>query len=756
MNTSLRRIAAFLALLLLAPHAFTQSASLQLSTKADALVVKTGEVTAEVSLLQDGMLRITATLDGITPRGIPVAMQLPLVRAAAAPTRSGATWQMGSYTLRVEGAGLEVARDGQARFTICFEKAGAAGVRTPLVLERGEALYGMGQCVKSLALGEQMMRLYNRPSFGDQTYLYVPFFFGSAGDAFLFQAAGNDAFVFRGPREAVSASERGVVDMVYWQDPNPARLTARLYTLTGSRAMLPRWAYGYIQSKYGYRTDAEVRTVVGGFGQFGIPLSALVLDLYWFSRMGDLDWNRQSFPDPAGLDAWLEQYKVKLLTISEPFFTLDSKLYGQFREAGLFALGKDGTPEVWNDWWTFGGTGGSVVNPIAAGVDRLLGDRYVALARAGVDGFWTDLGEPEKVPASARFGPWSEVEFHQAFNKEWSRIVHDAWSRAYPGTRPFILSRSGYLGSTGYGVSVWSGDVPATWDGLRAQVPLGLQAGLSGFPFWGSDAGGFITSGGELLPPDPELYMRWLQFSAFTPVFRAHGMGPREPWIYGEEWMNRNRATIRLRFELLPYVYATAYQVWSEGIPMMRPLFFLDPADPRLAKEDASFMLGDWLLFSPITQPVARASTKKLYLPRGGWYTAELAGRLEGGREIELPVSLDTLPLYIREGAIVPLYTNNAEAYLLVPGPVTTRYTAFLDDGSSEDYRNGGGEKLRFTLDAKGFSVAGALKQRDVYFLLPKSIVPSLAGLAAAKIAEDPRFWIVRVTADAAERRYTF
>jgi alpha-glucosidase (family GH31 glycosyl hydrolase) len=662
---------------------------------------------------------------------------------------------MGPYLLRTDGPSLAVSRDGQVRFRVRFEKAGAAGIRAPLALEKGDALYGMGQSVKSLALGEQLLRLYNRPSFGDQTYLYVPYFFGSAGDAFLFQAAGNDAFAFKNAREATPASEGGRIDFYYWQDANPASLTSRLYRLTGSRTLLPRWAYGFIQSKFGYRTDAEVRTVVGGFGQFGIPLSAIVLDLYWFSRMGDLDWNRQAFADPAGLDGWLEKYNVKLVAISEPFFTLDSKLYKDFAAAGLFATGKDGTPEVWNDWWTFGGTGGSIVNPLANGVEKLLGDRYVALARVGVDGFWTDLGEPEKVPATARFGPWSEVEFHQAYNKEWSRIVHDAWAKAFPGKRPFILSRSGYLGSTGYGVSIWSGDVPATWDGLKAQVPLGLQAGLSGFPFWGSDAGGFITSGGELLPPDPELYLRWLQFASLTPVFRAHGMGPREPWIYGEEWLGRTRSAIGLRAVLLPYVYSTAYQVWSEGIPMMRPLFFLDPADPRLIREDASFLLGDWLLVAPVTKPLAAGATKKIYLPKGAWYHLFTMTRYEGRREIDFPLSHETFPAFVREGAIVPANQNNAEQYLLIPGPTPTRYTAFSDDGTSESYQEGSGEKLRFSLDAKGFSVAGAAAKRDVLIILPKSVV-TLRALAAAKVAEDPLYWIVKVTVDSAERRYEF
>lgn len=755
MRVRFHRIATALVLLLICTQAFAQIASLGLSGKADGLVLEAAGISAEIGLASGDLLRITAILEGTAPRDLPEAMKFPVAKVAASPTRQQGSWRLGPYALRIEGSKLVVALDGQDRFRIGFEKAGASGVRTPLTLEMGDALYGMGQCVKSLALGEQYLRLYNRPSFGDQTYLYVPYFFGSAGDAFLYQAAGNDAFVFRNAREATVATERGRIDLWYWHDADPRSLTTHLYTLTGSRTMLPRWAYGYLQSKYGYRTDAEVRTIVNGFKQFGIPLSAIVLDLYWFSRMGDLDWNRQSFPDPAGLDAWLEKAGVKLVSISEPFFTLDSKLYKDFAAAGLFAAAKDGTPMVWKDWWAFEGDGGSIINPLASGAEKLLEDRYVELAKSGVDGFWTDLGEPENVPSGTRFGPWTEIEFHQAFNKEWSRLVHDAWAKAFPGTRPFILSRSGYLGSTGYGVSIWSGDVPASWDGLKAQIPLGLQAGLSGFPFWGSDAGGFITSGGELLPPDPELYLRWLQFASFTPVFRAHGMGPREPWIYGEEWLRRTATAIGIRNALLPYIYSTAWQVWSEGLPMMRPLFFLDPADPRLINEDESYLFGEWLLVCPVTKPLSAAPTKRVYLPKGSWYDISTMTRYEGGREIDIPLSLDMLPLFIREGAIFPTFQENRELYTLIPGPVPTRYTVFSDDGSSESYLTGGGEKLQFALDAKGFTVSGALKKRDIGIVLPKAVVTPKA-LLAAKVAETPLHRVVVVTVDAAERRYEF
>ena len=751
-----RGLAAALAVFILAAAAaLAQGQAIALTARDEALAAEVNGIGIQITLAEGDLLRITATAREAEPKPLPAAMRVSVPRKTAVPAQSGGGYALGPYTLRPDGSTLLVSLRGQPRFRIGFERAGKTGVRTPIALAAGAALYGMGECVKSLALGESYLTLYNKPAFGDQTYLYVPYFFGSAGDAFLFEAAGKDAFAFKNGREATAVGLSGRVDVLYWQEADPAAVTARLYAITGAQTLLPRWAYGFIQSKYGYRNEAELRTIVNGFSQFRLPLSAVVLDLYWFSRMGDLDWNREAFPDPAGLDTWLESKGVKLLTISEPFFTLDSKLYDRFSKAGLFAMKSDGSAAVWNDWWTFGGTGGSILNPVAAGVERILGDRYVELAKTGVDGFWTDLGEPENVPASALFGQWNEAEFHQAYNKEWSRLVHDALAGAFPGKRPFILSRSGYLGSTGYGVSIWSGDAPANWDGLKAQTPLGLQAGLSGFPYWGSDAGGFTTPGGELVPPDPERFYRWLQFAAFTPVFRAHGMGPREPWIYGQEWFMRNATMIAARASMLPYVYSTAYQVWANGLPMMRPLFFMDPADPRLAAEDSSFLFGDWLLVAPITKPLSAEKTKKIYLPKGAWYNVVTMTRDEGGREIELPLTMDTLPVFAREGAILPMDLNGRECYLLLPGTGPSRFVAFSDDGTSEAYLAGAGEKLLIGLDAKGFTVSGAAKKKDVVIVVPKAHV-KLKALAGSQIDESDLYSIVNVTVDKGENRFEF
>jgi alpha-glucosidase (family GH31 glycosyl hydrolase) len=357
----------------------------------------------------------------------------------------------------------------------------------------------------------------------------------------------------------------------------------------------------------------------------------------------------------------------------------------------------------------------------------VLSAKYEAMTRVGVDGFWIDLGEPERTPAAAHFGPYSEAAYHDFFNLFWARIVRGSVEKAAPGRRPFILSRSGWTGIAGLGVSTWSGDVPCSWEGLQAQVPLGLNASLSGLPYWGSDVMGFTGEGGELMPPDPELALRWHQFGAFTPVYRAHGYGPREPWVYGPQWQERIKRAITLRAALVPYVYSTAYQVKTLGLPMMRPLFFLEPGVPEQRDEDSAFLLGDSILVEPVLKSMASEAKKTVKLPPGGWYDAFTLERFEGGRALDLPVTLDTFPVYYREGGIVPMELEGSEALLLLPGAAPSTFTVFSDDGVSEAYRSGAGEKLVVQLDAKGVTFTGAVKARTLRLRFPPQLkLPTL------------------------------
>jgi len=731
--------------------------SVLLLAQDGAHILRTAKAQARLTLAEGGLLRITATAEGSAPALPPVTLELP----------AGAPFRPLPGTAFLEAGGTRLTPAGPASVTVTPKHGrpfqltldgDATRLTLRLVAEGARAFHGFGQAVKALGVVDEGLELYHEPRFGDQTYLHLPFFFSDTGLAVAFNAAGRDQVDVAKGREVTLSTTTGRLDLYTWSEPDPTALVARWYRLSGSQSLLPRWAYGYLQSRYGYRTDAEVRQTVELFRRFKLQLSAIVLDLYWFKRMGDLAWNCEAFPDPEGLAAWLHAKGVKLVTISEPFFTRDSLAFAELEAAGALAKDAQGQTVLWKDWWDFGKEiGGGVINPLAPKAAELLGGRYTKLAAGGVDGFWIDLGEPERVPGEARFGAKGEYDeraFHNAFNLEWAKLVRHAFLAAHPDRRPFLLSRSGYLGIAGLGVSTWSGDVPATWKGLKEQLPLGLSASLSGLPFWGSDVGGFITRGGEAMPPDPELYLRWQQFGAFTPVYRAHGTGPREPWIYGDSWMARVKAVLDRRQQLLPYLYSTAYQVWSEGRPMLRPLFFLDPANPALRRDASAFLLGDAILMAPVTQPLEKEAVKRVRLPQGAWYDAFTLARHAGGTEVEIPLTLDRFPLFYREGAIIPVDAGaGAEGLILLPGPAPTSFTVFSDDGETEAYRRGAGEKLRVELDVRGVSFSGANRERELVLLLPRSL--KLAQ-PLAEGGADPLFQRLRVALKPGRQRVAF
>ena len=739
-----------LAALALAPAARAVPA---LEKHGPSLVFRSGGVTTTVSATSEGALRITAVLDGVTPEPLPWSLDLPAAKGS--PSAAGPGFILGGHAVTADAVAgvLSVSTGGRSLYKISFSRTGGE-LKARLEPTTPGPLYGMGQSTKSLPIGSEKFSVYHQPRYGDQTYLYIPFFISSAGHGFYFNTAGRDLIALKGDGADVTSSS-GRIDLYSFDDQGPAQVVQRFYKASGARSLLPRWAYGYLQSKYGYRNEREVRQLVTTMQRFGVPLSAVVLDLYWFKHMGDLDWDREAFPEPEKLIAWLHSQGVRLITISEPFYQRESKDYAAYDQAGAFAKDAKGQTVTWSDWWAFGGQGGGVIDPEAPAAIEALTKRYAALTAQGTDGFWIDLGEPERVPDAARFGGrFSETAFHNFFNLGWAKLVRAGVEKGAPGKRPFLLSRSGWTGISGLGTATWSGDVPATWDGLEQQIPLGLNASLSGLPFWGSDVGGFVSEGGELMPPDPELYLRWQQFGALTPVHRAHGSGAREPWIYGPEWLRHNLAAIRRRAFLQPYVYSTAYQVWTEGMPMMRPLLFEDPADPRLQLEDGAFLLGDSVLVAPVTRPLTRESEKRVHLPKGTWVDAFTGVRHQGGRDLEVKLSLETFPLYYREGAIIPVDLNGAEGLLLLPGAGESRFTVFADDGETEAYRTGAGERLRVSLDARGVAFAGATRARELLVLLPKEL--AVPGLEERTIKTDALYRTVKLQLPIGASRFDF
>lgn len=567
-----------------------------------------------------------------------------------------------------------------------------------------DAYYGMGQIHKSVNLAGKRAIIYHEPNYGDQTYLYVPFYITKSKDTVYVNANGYDKLKFPRDKEdpVVCGSGTGRIESYYKVDDSFKSAVSGFYKISGESAMLPKWVFGFTQSKYSYETTDEVINLVERFKKENIPLSAVVLDLAWFNKMGDLDWNKEKFPDPKALDDYLESNNIKLITISEPFFATDSLCYDEFRKAGIFADDENGKPVLWNDWWCVNGSKeGAIINPLHPKAEKLLGDKYIKMVESGIDSFWTDLGEPERCPPAATFSGISETFFHNYFNREWSKIIMSAVTKQYLDRRFFLLSRSGYTGSKSYAVSNWSGDVPATFDGLKQQIAEGLSSGLSGFPYWGSDVGGFTPDFS-----DPELMTRWYQFGAFTPVYRAHGTDSREPWVAGEKNLPIIRNYINYHYQLLPYTYSLSREMCRDGLPLMRSMF-IEYEDAPAKFLDKQYFFGANILVCPITNSLNFKKEIEVFLPDGNWYSWDNM-KLYNGGTYTLPAKMEDIPVFVKEGSITPLDYNGKSALLLTPAEnVNGSFIFYDDDGISNNHKKGEYTEVKYELN--GFTLKASV-----------------------------------------------
>jgi alpha-glucosidase len=480
--------------------------------------------------------------------------------------------------------------------------------------------------------------------------------------------------------------------------PDLARLLRTLLELTGYPPLPPRWALGLLQSRYGYRSRQELESVAQNFRSRRIPCDGLILDVFWFREMGDLAFDPQKWPDAPGMIAQLKQQGFRTVVIEEPYLTRQSRNYPEALSRGFLARRYDGSAYTF-DFWP--GECGLLdfSNPAAR---AWWTEKHRPLLEIGIDGWWTDLNEPAKhLQDMVQYGgPAAAV--HNLAGLWMQQAVFDAHQEFAPERRIFILSRAAFPGSQRYGAALWSGDVDKTFASLRKQVAIGLSVGLAGIPLWGSDVGGF-GFGGECTG---ELYARWFQFSAFCPLCRPHGDQKelREPWQFGAEIEAICRDYLRLRYRLLPYIYNAVYEACTTGMPLMRALVLQYPSDPRVLNLNDEYLFGPEILVAPILDQGAMA--REIYLPCGEWtdyWTDEIH---TGPQFLTVQAPLDRLPLFVRQGAIIPMgpelqYSSerplNPLALEIYRGANRT-LTLYEDDGESADYQNGVSAETRFEI----------------------------------------------------------
>ena len=496
--------------------------------------------------------------------------------------------------------------------------------------------------------------------------------------------------------------------------------------LTGVTHMLPKAAYGYIQSKAIYPTQDQLMAVAKGYRDRNLPLDVLVVDFLNMTTQGNLDLDPARWPDPAAMNNQLHSMGITTLLSVWPHFAPGSLYYEMLEQKGWLIHTPDGKPD-------FGyfkdviGPNIDTTNPAAAKWWwESIRDRYVK--PYGFDYIWLDETEPDIDPAKDVFYIGSGTRYYNVYPLFHTASVYDGFRRDFGDSRRvMILARAAYLGAQRNGTVFWSSDIRSTWDMLKRSIPAGLDFTASGMPYWDTDIAGFFS---PLIPSTyhaahtplvdssdakenvgnyedyPELFVRWFEWGVFQPVMRAHGEREHnEVWAYGKQAKPILEKYLRLRYELLPYVYSLAYHTYQTGAPYTRALFMDFPNDPAAANIGDEYMFGPAILVAPVTEQ--GAVSRKVYLPAGSdWYNYWTNERVKGGQTVVAPAPIDTIPLFVRAGSIVPmggpiLSTHQPQAIASVrvyPG-ADADFTLFSDDGTTYSYEDGAGSITRLHWD---------------------------------------------------------
>ncbi|MDN3638221.1 glycoside hydrolase family 31 protein [Simiduia curdlanivorans] len=530
-------------------------------------------------------------------------------------------------------------------------------------LNADEKILGGGQRVMGMDRRGQRMPLYNKAHYGYETesqqmYFGLPAVLSSNKYIIVFDNSATGNLDIGATEESVLQFEAvgGRTSYLIVSGDSYPHLIDGYTQLTGRQPLPPRWAFGNFASRFGYHSEQEVRDTVKKFRDQDFPLDALVLDLYWFGKdikghMGNLAWDKEAFPEPTKMIQDLKTDGVNTILITEPFILTSSKRWQEAKKADVLATNAHGEPKTFNFY--FGNT--ALIDVFHKPAQAWFWSIYQELMLQGVAGWWGDLGEPEVHPDDSIHRLDNQIatgnEIHNAYGHEWAKMVYENQRRRFPNTRPMVMMRSGFAGSQRYGFIPWTGDVSRSWGGLKPQVELSLQMSLLGLGYTHSDLGGF--AGGEKF--DKELYIRWLQYGVFQPVFRPHAqenIAP-EPVFHDENTQDILRPFVKLRYKMLPYNYTLAFENSSTGMPLMRPLFFENEADSSLINNADSYLWGDAFLVTPITE--AGVESVSVNLPEGVWFDYFTGQRYVGGKTIQQKTTLETFPVLVRAGSFIPM-----------------------------------------------------------------------------------------------------
>ena len=584
------------------------------------------------------------------------------------------------------------------------------------ILKPGEKVYGLGEKNGDIDRVGDSFTMWNsdKPCYQineDPLYKSIPFFISSEGYGIYFDNTYKSEFKFGTESKDYYSFSAPNGGMIYYFifGPSLKQIIANYIELTGKPIMPPAWALGFAQCRGLLINEQLTRDIAAGYREKQIPCDIIYQDIGWTNYLQNFEWRKGNYNDPVKMLSDLEADGFKVIVSQDPVISKENK--AQWSEAdslGYFA--KDvRTGGSYDMPWPWGDDCG-IVDFTKPEVADWWGNYQQKAIDAGVRGFWTDMGEPawsneettDRLFMQHHLGMHNEI--HNVYGLTWDKVVTEQFEKHNPNTRVFQMTRAGFAGMQRYTFS-WSGDsgngndVTDGWKQMAAQLPIALSAGMCGTPFWTTDISGYC---GDIRDYDAmsELYVRWLQFGAFNPLSRIHHEGNNavEPWLFGEEAERIAKKTIELKYRFFPYIYSYARIAHDTGLPLMRALMLEYTDDPEVENMDSEFMFGEELLVAPVLEE--GAAFKKVYLPEGDWLDFNNPQNTFAGKQwIDYPVELETIPIFVKKGALIPqmpvmqFIGQKTDYPLLIsvfPAGINRKATfnIYEDDGETNNYKS--------------------------------------------------------------------
>lgn len=615
-----------------------------------------------------------------------------------------------------------------------FKDAGSSTYRVhqSFLLDAGEAIYGLGQHQQGKMNQRNQTLLLQQAN----TEICIPLIHSIKGYALFWDNYSPTTFTDNEQGMSFDSAVGDLCDYYFVYGGDADKVVAELRNLTGQAPMFPLWSFGFWQSRERYVSQDELVSVVKKYRDLKIPLDGIVQDWrYWgedHKNWNAVEFRNPLFPDPKRMMEEVHRLNAHAIISVWPSFGQETGIYAELKQRNLLM-----------EHETFPQENGVRVYDAYNPEAREIFWRYMNknMFSVGMDGWWLDATEPEHSPVKetdfdyqTHLGSFRKVR--NAFPLVSVGGVYDHQRQVSSAKRVFILTRSAFAGQQRYATQAWSGDVISDWEVLRNQISGALNLSLTGIPYWNSDIGGFFSAykfpEGIKDPAFHELYVRWMQFAAFTGMMRSHGTHtPREIFNFGERgyWaFDAQEKIINLRYRLLPYIYSTSWNITSGGGSLMRALFSDFPEDKMVAEAGDEYMFGQSILVAPVTSTEKKRS---LYLPEGAQWVDFWTGDIQqGGQEITREAPVDMIPLYVKAGSIIPVgpsvqYTTEKPwddlQIRIYPG-ADAEFILYEDEADNYNYEKGEYTTIRmtwndknreFTIHPRQGSYAGMLQNRN-------------------------------------------